>query len=322
MNILKIYPSIISKRYISNMSKAGIKNPEEYHSTLFFGNIIFSCIVAACLYFFDINPFMVFFLSFMVIELFFYFRASLNAASRLKKIEEIFPDVIQLMSSNLRAGMTIDKAFLLSARPELAPLDEEILKAGKEIATGKDIASAMLDLAKRTGSEKIMKTMMLIISGIKAGGNISTLLEQTSSNMREKEFLEKRAASNVLMYIIFIFFAVGVGAPLLFGLSSILVEIIINIVRSLPSAASSSMNMPFTFRDIGLNPLFIRIFAILFIIVTDLISSLVMGLVNTGEEKAGLKYFVPLVLLSLGIFFLIRLTLGKSLIETFSNLPS
>jgi type II secretory pathway component PulF len=236
-------------------------------------------------------------------------------------MEDVFPDFIQLMSSNLRAGMTIDKAFMLSARPEFSPLDEEILHAGKEITTGKDTAISMMNMAKRINSEKITKTLLLVISGIKSGGNISSLLEQTASNMREKEFLEKRASSNVLMYVIFIFFAVGIGAPLLFGLSSILVEIILTVVKSLPQTTSANINMPFTFRDIGLSIVFIQYFAIVFLLATDFVSSLVLGMVNKGNEKAGLKYFLPLVAISLSLFFLIRLTLGKALLETFTSLP-
>jgi pilus assembly protein TadC len=320
MNMLRFYPEKIRKQYKKNLLSLDIKDPESYHSTLFFLSIILSLLVSSNFFILDVNPLTIFFPSIIFLETFFYFRISLKASAKLKKMEEIFPDVIQLMSSNLRAGMTIDRAFILSARPEFAPMDEEIIKSGKEIATGKDLAASMIDLANRTDSEKIRKTIMLIISGIKSGGDISALLEQTASNMREKEFLEKRAASNVLMYVIFIFFAVGVGAPILFGLSSILVEIIISIVKTLPSVSASSLNMPFTFRDIGLSPNFIKYFALFFIAVTDLISSLVIGLVNTGEEKSGLKYFVPLLMLSLAIFFIIRVTLGKALISTFSSL--
>ena len=319
MNFLRIYPKPLREKYLENIGAAGIKNPQDYHSKILSQIIIVSIILTIGAYFIDIEPLVALFSSFIILWLYFYFQVSLKASARLKKMESNFPDVIQLMSSNLRAGMTIDHAFILASRPEFYPLDEEILKTGKEIATGKDMSQAMMDLGKRIGSEKIKKTLMLLVSGIRAGGNISTLLEQTSSNMREKEFLEKRASSNVLMYVIFIFFAVGIGAPLLFGLSSILVEIIISIVKNLPSS-TTSMSLPFTFRDIGLSPVFIRYFAMLFILATDLLSSLVIGLINTGEEKSGLKYFPPLLAMSLGLFFGIRATLGKSLLETFSSL--
>jgi archaellum biogenesis protein FlaJ (TadC family) len=323
MNTLKIYPKKVAESYRKNFETAGIKNPESYHTKRLIFFVVLAVIVGIVSYFYDFgfNPVIPAIAVFIVLNLGLYFSISLKAADRLKKIEDVFPDFIQLMSSNLRAGMTIDKAFLLSARPEFTPLDEEILHAGKEITVGKDTAIAMLNMAKRIGSEKITKTLMLIISGIKSGGNISSLLEQTSSNMREKEFIEKRAASNILMYVIFIFFAVGVGAPILFGLSSILVEIILTVVKTLPQASSTTMSMPFTFRDIGLSVTFIKYFSIIFIIATDLISSLILGMVNKGDEKAGLKYFIPLILMSLAIFFAIRLTLGKSLLETFSALP-
>src|SRR4030042_1953205 len=115
--------------------------------------------------------------------------------------------------------MTIDKALLLSSRKEFAPLDEEILLLGKEIITGKEIMQALHDMSLRIKSDKIRKTLELVISGIRSGGNISILLEETAVNMRERNFIEKKSASNVLMYVIFIFFAVAIGAPLLFGLS-------------------------------------------------------------------------------------------------------
>src|SRR3989338_8958155 len=64
---------------------------------------------------------------------FIYFRDYFAIAGRIKRIEEVFPDFLQLMSSNLRAGMTIDRAILMSTRPEFNPFDEEILKTGRDI---------------------------------------------------------------------------------------------------------------------------------------------------------------------------------------------
>jgi hypothetical protein len=317
MNLLRVYPRKLRERYTKNMTGAGIKSPEKYYSAIVIGSLIFSAVLTTVFYFLGFNPLLFFIASFIFLQFFFYFRTSLTASSRLKKIETMFPDVIQLMASNLRAGMTVDKAFLLAARPEFHPLDEEIMKAGREITTGKDIAYALVNMSERIGSEKISKTTMLILSGLKAGGNMSTLLEQTASNMREKEFMEKRAASSVLMYVIFIFFAVGVGGPVLFGLSSVLVEIIINLVRNMPTV-NSSMNLPFTFRDIGLSADFVKYFALIFLLTTDLISSAVIGLVNKGEEKEGLKFFLPLAAASVGIFFAIRIVLLKFLAGTFS----
>jgi len=319
MNLMKFLPKKLKESYEKNTINAGIKtNLEKYMTNLFFLGLFLSILSALILFlFFRFSPILLFIISFFILEIIFYFWISLKASTRIKKMETLFPDFIQLMSSNLRAGMTVDHSFLSSARPELAPLDEEILRTGREIATGQDIVYAFKNMSTRIDSEKINKIISLVISGLKSGGNISILLETTASNMREKEFLEKRAASNVLMYVIFIFVAIGVGAPVLFGLSSILVEIIIKLTSQLPQT-SAQMNLPFTLSHIGLSPKFVIYFSILFLMVVDVISSLVIGLVNKGDEKYGLRYMFPLILLSLGIFFAIRLFLYSFLAESFA----
>jgi len=239
---------------------------------------------------------------------YFYFSLQLKKHRRIKKMENVFPDFLQLMSSNLRAGITIDRSMLLSVREEFDPLDKEINKTGREIATGKSMEKALLNMTKRIGSEKIRKTILLIISGMRAGGNLATLLEQTGRNMRERDFIEKKAASNVLMYVIFIFVAVAIGAPALFALSTILIQTLSNLLAGIPQVESAAI--PFTLSKISVSVNFINYFSLTFIIVIDVLASLVLGLVSKGEEKEGIKYFIPILIISLVIFFAIKVSLS------------
>lgn len=281
--------------------------------------VMFSLLVAGVLYYLYRNLIISavsFVLLVIVLGVYGYFSRSLKNSARIRKMEAAFPDFLQLMSSNLRAGMTISKAMLLSSREEFAPLDKEILRVGKDITTGKDIERALLDMSDRVGSEKIRKTLLLIISGIKAGGNLSILLEETASNMREREFVEKRASSNVLMYVIFIFIAVAVAAPALFSLSNILVGVLSGLLSSLPST-QSTVSLPFTMSSISISTDFIMYFSVAFIIMLDILAALVLGLVSKGEERDGLKYLIPILILSLGIFFLIKLLLAGFLAGLF-----
>ncbi|MFH1451582.1 MAG: type II secretion system F family protein [archaeon] len=318
MNTLKIYPKKLRNIIVKSIERAGQKlSPEKYNNRI----IIFSAIIAiiAGIIFYLTNIKIYFTpLVFIVALIFFLFKINLEANARIQKMEKIFPDVISLMSSNLKAGMTIDRSFLLSAREEFAPLDEEILKTGKDISTGNSVVYSLNALSKRIGSEKISKTILLIISGIRAGGNISDLLEQTSSNMREKEFIEKRASSNILMYVIFIFFAIGVGAPLLFALSSVLVEIIINLSAQIPAMDPGQFSLPFSFSGIGITSTFVIYFSVVFLIATDITSSLIIGVVNKGDSKAGLRYLIPLIASSIGIFFIVRVFLLNFLLNVFA----
>jgi flagellar protein FlaJ len=247
-----------------------------------------------------------------------YLRRILKAAARVKKTESVFPDFLQLMASNLRAGMTIDKALLLSSRPEFAPLDKEITTVGKDIATGKTLESSLTDMAKRINSRKIEKTVFLIISGIRAGGNLSILLEETSRNMRQRGFIEKRAASNVLMYVIFVFVAASVGAPILFSLSSLLVQTLVNTISGMQSFTEiTTSSLPFSFSAVNVSVDFVKYFSIVFIITTDILASLVLGLVGKGEEREGVKYIIPMVVISLVIFFVLRMLLSGFVINLF-----
>lgn len=273
-------------------------------------NLVLSIIIAVVTYIVSrkiISSLIAFAVVIILAEASLFIKEFMKKSVRIKKMEEVFPDFIELMASNLRAGMTIDRALLLSSRKEFAPLDEEILNLGKDIITGKEINTALTAMAARIKSDKITKTITVINSGIRSGGNLAIILEETAVNMRERSFIEKRAASNVLMYIIFIFFAVAAGAPALFSLSSVLVQILTSILGDIPQIdTSAATSLPFTLTSIDISPEFVMYFSLIFLIAIDIMASLLLGLVNKGEEKAGLKYAIPLILLSMVVFFTVR----------------
>lgn len=278
-------------------------------------SLVLGLIVSTIYYFMKHNGLftvLVFVLTILIFLVADYVRQNLKKTARIKKLEEIFPEFLQLMSSNLRAGMTIDRSMLLSARPEFAPLDSEILQTGRDIATGKDIERALLDLSKRVGSDRIHRTILLIISGIRAGGDIAILLEETAVGIRERTFVEKKAASNVLMYIIFIFMAVAIFSPFLFSLSTILVEVLTSILGQIPDIDVSS-NMPFTLSKISVSATFVKYFSLSFMITIAFFASLVLGLVGKGEEKQGLRYLPVMIIISIIIFYLSRLVISSVL---------
>ncbi len=311
MNTLSIFPKKVRHAFEINVRDSGIQlSPENYNRIALQVSFLFTVLSSLVFYFLKVNIYFSLFLFFLFYAIF-YFNVSLKASAQIKKMETLFPDVISLMASNLRAGMTIDRAFLLSSRKDFAPLDEHIIKAGREITTGEDVETVFHRMGERINSDKISKTLKVIISGIKAGGNISDILDLSAKNLKGKEFIEKKIVSSILMYVIFIFFAVGVGAPILFSLSSILVGVILNLSSQVSQTASSQINLPISFNKVAISTDFVVYYSLIFIIITDFISCLVIGLVNKGEEKTGLKYFLPLVLISLIIFFTIRLVLSS-----------
>ena len=63
--------------------------------------------------------------------------------SRSKEVENILPDALQIMAMNIRAGLTTERALILTARPEFGIFEKELKRAGKEILAGKDLKESM-----------------------------------------------------------------------------------------------------------------------------------------------------------------------------------
>ena len=312
----KFYPKKIKESYYRLLSYSNIK----YHPDLFLGFILFFGLGIALAMTFYIGVFFriyflgTFLLIFLLIETSVYMILLLRADAKAKFVESILPDALQLMSSNLRAGLTTDRALLLSARPEFGPFQDEINLVGKEITMGKEINKALINMTKRIRSEKLEKTIYLIIAGLKSGGELSALLEQAAHNLRQQKFVEERIRSNVLMYVIFIFGAVGFGAPLLFGLSSFLVQVLTTTMAEVevPETAISTQ-LPISFARASIDPGFVVTFAVISLITTSILGGLVLGSISKGREREGIKFIPVLIVLSLSIFFLVRFVIGTML---------
>ena len=224
-----------------------------------------------------------------------------------KEIELVLPDALQLMSGNLRAGLTTDRALLLSSREEFGPLKVEIDTIGKEITSGKELETSLMNLTKRVRSSRLEKAIYLIVSGLKAGGELADLLDQTAENLRNEKVIDEKVRSNILLYVIFIFIAVGLGAPVLFGLSSYLVEIMTATLANvdIPPTAQTA-NLPLSLTKVTISVDFVIRFAITTLIMSSIMGSLIIGLIAKGTARDGFKYIPLLLIFTLTVFFVSR----------------
>jgi len=258
-----------------------------------------------------------FFFVFALVLVVFYLMLMMEADKRSSDAEKILPDALQLMATNLRAGLTTDKAFLVSAREEFGVLNEEFKKVAKEIATGKDLVDALNEMSRRFKSNIIARTIDLITFGIVSGGELAPLLEESASSLRQQLLTAKQIHASVMMYTIFIFAAVGFISPLLFGLSTALTEIMSNSLASIEAISTDvSSKVPLAVSPVVISVSFVRGFAIALLIVSAILSSLVLGLINSGEEKDGLKYIPVLLVLCLIVYFIVGVTI-KAVLSAF-----
>jgi archaeal flagellar protein FlaJ len=236
-----------------------------------------------------------------------YALLNLVVDSRSTFVELVLPDVLQLMASNLRAGMTIDRALLLAARPEFGNFQKELVQVGKEMATGREIEVALLNLTERIRSDVLKKTVILLISGLRSGGQLAPLLEQTAKNLRSQQFMRERVKSSVGTYVLFVISAIGFGAPFLFGLSTVLVTVLTQILSSVDLSGTEGTNIPITFSTVAISKGFIVMYAMIFIGADCFFGSMFIGLINRGKAREGLRYFLGLLVLAYAIYWTVYL---------------
>jgi len=299
------------------LTYAGIEvPPENYIGFSVLYGLAFSLIIAF-LFLLNILPLKFWFLVIALptgFEIFMHASLVTIADAKAKFVEEVLPDILRLLSANLRSGLTIDKALLLSARPEFGFLEKELKTAAKETVAGKTIERAFYELGEKVNSKLLKRTLILLTEGIARGGNLPKLLDSLAEDIREIKTLKKEVNSVVLMYVIFIFFAAGIGAPLLYSISTFLVETISKIAGSIEVKPVAMMRMPFlTFKPAAIKTSFLNMYALIAIIITSIFGGLLIGLVQEGKERAGLKYIPILLIVSLFVYFIAKMFIIRAL---------
>ena len=158
-------------------------------------SLFFSFITASV---FNTNVIILTLLIFIIYIVIIYMLLLVRSKKKSSQIEAALPDALQLMSGNLRAGMTTDRALLLSSREEFGALKYEIDIIGKEITSGKEIEQSLMNMTKRVRSSRLEKAIYLIVSGLKAGGELAALLDQTAENLRNEKVVDEKVRSNIL----------------------------------------------------------------------------------------------------------------------------
>jgi archaellum biogenesis protein FlaJ (TadC family) len=220
-----------------------------------------------------------------------------------------------------------------SAREEFGPLKDAIDNAGKKIATGSDERTAFRSMVEKIKSDNLSRAVDLIIQGIRSGGELAGILDKIADVFRDRSILSKEMRSSVLMYAIFIFFVLGMGAPVLFGISDFLVRTMTTGIGAeipdvdpsefatsqgasvIPTGMRGGSIVPE--RGASIDPDFMTMYFILGLIISSCTGSIILGQVLSGKEKAGIKFIPLLIGMSILIFFLIKyllsLTLGSML---------
>jgi len=252
-----------------------------------------------------------------------YVRIMLAADARAKKIEKVLPDALQLVSANIRAGMTIDRALWLCARPEFGPFEKELRKMASETIGGTPISESLMNVTKRVNSKSVDRAMRLLVQGIELGGELARLLTEISHDIRTEQGLQREINAATAMYTLFIIFAAVIAAPMLFSVSTFYVQTTGAMweehYKEPPSVSGGDIMALGTGGGDTITGEEMKLFALACITITTAFGALIIGMIKYGKAKRGIKY-LPLFLMGGLSFYLIALEIISGMFGVISTM--
>ncbi len=233
------------------------------------------------------------------------FMLDMKIFKRTRAVEQVFPDFLQLASSNISAGMPVDRALWYAVRPNFGVLAKEIEIVAKNTMAGEDLGKALRDFATKYSSKAITRSINLMLEGFAAGGEMADLLNKIALDIEETRILKKEMAANVTTYVIFITFATIVAAPFLFALSTTLLAIITEITGRMGStmgSTSSFFSMSFSSESVKVSDF--KIFSYVTLAISAFSSACIVTMIQKGRMKEGISKIPVYIIISAVLYTL------------------
>jgi Flp pilus assembly protein TadB len=296
------------------------KTSSQIISTTAIYGVVFSLFAGAVAYALHLPGILIlgaFIAGFAIIFVLIFIILSMMADKRAEAVDQVLPDILQIVSVNMVAGMTPYNSLLVAARPEFGPLAEEIHKAVQDTLSGKPLIASLEEMATRVRSDKLRRCVKLMVQGMNSGGELSTVLQEIAKDIRYMQNLEKEMKANTTGFSMFILFAIVIGAPLLLGVSITFVEIFSAIfatidVGSMGEAAQASM---ISLEGLSITPDFFWMYAVFVLTISGFFGGLMIGVLQSGKMSSGITTGPALAVVAVLIF----IVLHRVLISVFGS---
>lgn len=238
-----------------------------------------------------------------ILAIFMYFDIIMY--QRTKQIEEYLPDFLQLVSANINAGMTIERAMWFAVKPKFGILAKEIEDVAKATIAGEELDKALLKFSVKYNSRLLKEAINLIVAGANSGGQMAELLNKISLNIKETQLMRKEISASVTTYSIFIGVATILAAPVLMALSTELLKIVQKITSSIHLENTVGVNSLFSFNfsadSIAIGSF--QNFAVMVLLISSFFSAAIISTIKSGSVKDGLKLIPIFMVVSVLLYF-------------------
>ncbi|MFT3842955.1 MAG: type II secretion system F family protein [Myxococcaceae bacterium] len=109
---------------------------------------------------------------------------------RIRKFNTQLVDALQAMANAFKAGLTFQQAIEHVAKEASAPLSQEFGLFVKEAKLGVPMEEALVNMAKRVGSDDLELVVTATNISRQLGGNMAEMFETLSTTIRERFRLE------------------------------------------------------------------------------------------------------------------------------------
>ena len=164
-----------------------------------------------------------------------------------------------------------------------------------EIRMGRNFEDAWRAMSRRLKSRELERIFDIILDGRKSGSSISKVLSDVSDDLRDLMALKRERRSSVMMSVMFLIISAIVATPFAVGMVGVYSSFMQNygmtadIVFSAPIAGE------------------------IYLLIHSVLVAFIISLIMYGDLKKGVKFSLPLLAASYGIFYFIS-TFGGSLL--------
>lgn len=117
---------------------------------------------------------------------------SLRSGRRKAAFADALDDVVQHLSTNLRAGHSTVQSLETVGREIEEPTKSELLRAVNQVRIGRDLGEALLETAERMDSDDFKWVAQAITIHRQVGGNLGEVLDTVSQTMRERQQMRRQ----------------------------------------------------------------------------------------------------------------------------------
>jgi tight adherence protein B len=120
-------------------------------------------------------------------------------ALRSKQFHDQFVDSLLLLSSSLRAGLSMVQSFTVIAEEMPPPISQEFGLVLKEIRMGVNVDEAMVHLKQRMPSDDTTLFVTAVLVARETGGDVTAIFAKLVETLRDRKRLKERVKTLTFM---------------------------------------------------------------------------------------------------------------------------